>query len=700
MRPGQPDLQRRRHTAVFVDLLDALGFGAFVGVLEVQAAWVSVGRFDLPAAVAILVWDSLLFLGTWIVLAPLRIALERLLGIRIPALAVLLGVFLTLRVTTDSIFNVLVSIHPPSPTWAALRGLAIALPGSLVLIGIASLLLRHQNRYRIAAALGIAVLLQAEFWWSMLRSPSGLAQTAELVAVSVGATAAALWFGTRRRGELVAAAAAAALVLAAGARGIMGPAPLSRVIDHGVRDQRSAVSASASHPNLVLIVLDTVRADHLDLYGYKRKTMPHVTKFASKATVYTDCTSTASWTLPSHASLFTGLPPRVHGAHGAPADAPVPRAKGAPPLGHDHATLAGVLSEAGYQTSGIAGNVLWLKPKYGLNQGFSYWDARPAYRGALAEGYFPLLLRTRTLVDATPLRFLNDPFITLDVAQTIYPQATSVTDRAIERIHVMEKDGSAPFFLFLNYMDAHAPYQAPGRFADYFPGRDPGLPRYEQGLQRVKVPKERIRSHLAAMYDSELAYLDSEVGRLLAFLEKRGLDDTIVVITADHGEGLLDHGSWTHMHSLYQSEVHVPLIVYDPRSAPGVVTAPVSLQAVMPWLLYRLRVDAPEDVTPIRRIRDLKPIVAELYGTSHGRLTSIRDGPWKLIQSSEHSAELYDIAADPGETKPLQDRSEREVARLQASLDHWREGTAQASHKAVPLSRADKAQLQALGYAR
>lgn len=676
----------------------ALAFGALVGVLEVHAAWVSTGAFDLPAALAIPVWNACVFLAALIAVTPLRIALKRLLHIEVPTLAILLAGLLAARITTDAIFDVLVDTHTPGR--AAVLGLAVATVGGGVLLVVASRLLRDAKQRWIAVAVAAAVLLHAGYGWRELRTSTGLSGLVEVTAVALVATALSLWCATRLRRGLIAGVAAAALVLSAATRISIGPAPLSRVIDHGTSSATGPAAERPERPNLVMVVLDTVRADHLEIYGYERETMPNLARFARRATTYTDCTASSSWTFPSHASLFTGLPPRLHGAHRGSSDSPVPGIAGAAPLAEERVTLAEILSEAGYQTAGIAGNVLWLKSKYGLQQGFAHWDARPSYRGALAEGYFPLVLRTRTLVDASPLRFLNEPFIALDIAQPIYRRADSITDRAIARLDLMREASPAPFFLFLNYMDAHDIYQAPGRFADYFPGRDPGLPRYRHGLQRMKLSDERLRTHQIAMYDAELRFLDYELGRLLDFLVAKGLrDDTVVVIAADHGESFLEHGDWTHMKDLYQPEVHVPLVVYDPRAAgPEVITTPVSLNAVMPWLLNRLDLDAPEGVTPIARIQAHTPVVSELYGAKRGDATAIRDGTLKFTRYSEPGVELYDLATDPDELEPSQERLPEEAARLDTVLQEWSDRNAHAVQRPEPLSPSDLEQLRALGY--
>jgi arylsulfatase A-like enzyme len=218
----------------------------------------------------------------------------------------------------------------------------------------------------------------------------------------------------------------------------------------------------------------------------------------------------------------------------------------------------------------------------------------------------------------------------------------------------------------------------------------------------MDLPDERVRVHMAAQYDSELAYLDSELGRLLAHLEARGLlADTLIVVTSDHGEGFLEHGTLTHGHSLYQNEVHVPLVIYDPLTPVGkVVESPVSSTAVTPWLLGRLGGRLPEGLRATPELTALGPVVSELYGYKAGeKLTVIRQDGLKLTVSSTGRTQLHDLHADPEEREPLNAGRPADVTRLLEALNGWKEANPETIREARTLSESDREQLRMLGYA-
>jgi arylsulfatase A-like enzyme len=649
-------------------------FGAVVAVVEVHAVYVTTGRFDLGFAVANAIYLSVAF-----ALAALAFGAAGLLGggLRQAArLAILLALLLVIRSTVDGVFEILKQSRSQLG-WTISRSVAVAAAGAVVLFGALWISLRRRalpsGAWFGLAAIGVTALL----YLSELAPQFLLGELAPLhrFALVVGATALGTGlavFGASRLPQSL--MALVVLVLLAGPvawRALVGPAEFSRV--GGFAPPPSA-GAAPDGPNVVLIVLDTLRADHMELYGHSRETMPELTRFAQRAAVYEQCISNSSWTLPSHASLFTGLYPREHGAEGGSADTDAAARSGARLLHADHRTLAEALGERGYATAGIGANWLWLRPRYGLGQGFQHWDVRPSYRGSMAEGYFALIPRTRTALDASPLRWFYEPLVDRDVAQVIYRRAEEITDSAVTQI---ERLGGAdrPFFLFLNYMDPHDPYQAPAPFADFFPGRDPSLSRQWEGLKRAKVPPEVIRTHVAAQYDSELRYLDVHLGRLFAALEEsQRLQDTIVILTSDHGEALGEHGNKTHGSSLYDEEIRVPLIVYDPASPVGArVATPVEIRAVMPWLLARTGASASPGGPAADGLANGGPTFAELYGVRGADWIAVRSERWKLIHRSDGKQQLFDLARDIEESDDLFGRNgAAHAAPLLAAIDQWK----------------------------
>jgi arylsulfatase A-like enzyme len=340
------------------------------------------------------------------------------------------------------------------------------------------------------------------------------------------------------------------------------------------------------------MTLDTTRADHLGVYGYERPTSPNLDELAAHAEVYEKAYSTSSWTLPAHASLFTGRYPRSHGMRHDPAgelvladaiDAPEGiRARG---LSDEALTLAEILQAAGYRTGAVVAGP-WLHRSFGLSRGFVHYD---------------------------------------DEAVHSARRAAEVTDGALRWL----EQGDEPFFLFLNYFDPHAPYAPPPRYRKTF------LPRGAE----VNLRSSR---QAPALYDAEILYMDEQVGRLLRALRERGLyDDTLVIVTADHGELLGDRGTWGHERYLWEPLVRVPLVVKrpGPRQPGRREQAPISIVDVLPLVLEAVGLEPPGGVQGVLRRRPEQPFLAEVSpmsaeGTT-GHWRAMWRGPVKVLSNSE-----------------------------------------------------------------
>ena len=321
-------------------------------------------------------------------------------------------------------------------------------------------------------------------------------------------------------------------------------------------------------PNLLWIVLDTLRADRMSLYGYHRPTTPRLDAWARRGITFETARSTAPWTLPSHISMFTGLWPSEHGAC-------VDRA-----YHLDHPTIAEHLRDQGYATAGIVANVRMCNTSYGVGRGFDHyvdypWRDEVTLEMALtssAVGPMAIGLARRLgfhLIDFHPYDY-HQP------AATIAAEGRQwIESRAGDR---------RPYFLFLNFMDVHGPYlptaEAPHRFYQGPPpSKDNARP--EEGWKAAKAletanPAQRegrqkeveaVARRLGDLYDDCLSGLDDQVGRLLETLRENGrLADTWVVITGDHGEHFGEHGHFGHGSSLYNEQTHVPLILIPPTA--------------------------------------------------------------------------------------------------------------------------------------
>jgi arylsulfatase A-like enzyme len=507
------------------------------------------------------------------------------------------------------------------------------------------------------------------FWW--------LFRDMDLVSIAFGAACAAwLLLGFVRQPTLrlcATLAAGGAFAAYAGYVGWRDAPPVLRD-PAGVEQSGGLSTGGERRPDVVLIVLDTVRADHLAPYGHSRVTTPRLDAFARRHAVrYVNARSTSSWTLPSHASLFTGLMPAQHGAtHPREGDVPERRVESAAlpaqALRPDVPTLATILRAHGYRTGAVLANSAYLDARFGLARGFEHYDARP---GGFVKDYLPLVQ-----LAGGPLR----------AGHLLYRDAQTITDLALAWID--DADGR-PFFLAVNYMDAHSPYLPPPPFDELFgpPARDPLELAYHERREQ---------------YDRSLAYLDSELSRLL---ERLDLEHALVVITSDHGESLGDHGYWTHNWVLYEPVVKVPLYVKPlaPRAAEQ-VEDPITGAEVFHLILGALGLSLPAAPRP-------PGLVAEWYRVPHKPTADVladkdvdRDllawveGQRKLIVASSGAVELYDLSTDPHERRPLSLTEEERAAALERAETWWRENPPPAAGAVVPFDADEIERMRGLGY--
>lgn len=459
-----------------------------------------------------------------------------------------------------------------------------------------------------------------------------------------------------------------------------------------------AARPGGRRPNVILIVWDSVRADHLSLYGCERDTTPFLKRWAGEhATVYDQAIAAANWTLPSHAAILTGQHPWASGfLPSFPPSAPVE-------------TLAEALARAGYRTAGIAANSAVLVAEAGFARGFSLYDCRPLPWPLCSEprGF---LLRGAVRLAAAWLAGGND-------RDTRFVAADEIDCRALNFLGAAPA-GSRPFFLFINYMDAHTPYVAPPPFADLFPGRIPGF-RWEMATMKPEVSgrivgklPERERRHRLSQYDGAIAWLDESLRRLCAELKRRGLyDNTLIVVTADHGESFGEKGLLAHGVSLYQGLIRVPLVVKFPGQEPARrLRDPVGAVDIFPTVLDVAGVE-PRNAPAGRSLRRIalgeqRWIISETWwepkgsGSPSGRYSSavaVISGSLKAIFRADGGVEVYDLAADPGETNDL-----RAVVPLPpkflAELAQFEGGAALAKRRAPRLDLKRKKQLESLHY--
>ena len=336
------------------------------------------------------------------------------------------------------------------------------------------------------------------------------------------------------------------LALTGGTAVVLGAVVMPRL--RAVAQARRIASLPAARdgaPNVLLIILDTVRADFMSLYGSVEETTPHLSRWAQRGVVFDQSYSTASWTTPSHASLFTGLYPSVHGASYTQ------------PLAEAHVTLAEVLQAHGWATGGFTANYAATPSESGLAQGFIRYDdlkntVEEVAKSTTITQSDNVLRFWGAIENGQGWRVAIGRFFSTDFT----PRVTEQTHDAKPGVEVREQfvswlntvPAGRPFFAFLNFFDAHAPYQPPAPYYSMFPAPSGPAGRYRGGIR----------------------YLDDQLDSLFNELDRRGiLEKTIVLVTSDHGEQFGEHGQDTHANSLYRQVLHVPLLVMYPRGVPA-----------------------------------------------------------------------------------------------------------------------------------
>lgn len=475
-------------------------------------------------------------------------------------------------------------------------------------------------------------------------------------------------------------------------------------------------------PNVVVVLWDTVRADRASLYGYPRPTTPGLEQLGAESVVYERAMSPGMWTVPSHGSLFTGLSTSSHGAK-----------VGWLWLDGKYQTLAETLGDAGFATFAWSSNP-YLSEQTNLLQGFDTtafsWRA-PDAEACAATTHGKLLPEDRSVEIAPGWAGRTEGWPThLTAFKDCGPHAA-------ERFLGWVDQQQQPFFAYINLLEAHHPRvpSADARAAVADPATvatalatDGSLFRIMSAMEGRASFTEAELGAMGATYDATLWDLDRVTTAIVDGLRQRGvLDHTIVVVTSDHGENLGERGMFDHRWDLHQTLVHVPLVIrYPPALAPARVSEPVSTVGLYGTVLALAGVDPPDLGYPLPRI-GAGPVASELEAPTP-RLAEIRsaypdldperwktryqawfDGPWKLLRRSDGGAQLFDLAADPGEHTDRVGERPEVAGPLREALVGWDRarpkydprGRTADDRPGNPL-KADPAlahQLQQLGYA-
>lgn len=411
------------------------------------------------------------------------------------------------------------------------------------------------------------------------------------------------------------------------------------------------VVALLAAPNIVFLSVDTLRADHLGCYGYPHDTSPNLDRLAETGLVFDDCVCEVPLTNPSFVSMFTSLHPRTTGA-----------IRNGLPLPDGFPTAIEQLKAAGYYTFCVQSNWTLKKPLSGLARGFDVYDDH---------------FHKKRWGFIKPERYADE-----------------VTDVALELLKAC--DPSRPFFCWIHYSDPHLPYRFHRQF---HPMRKP---------LRAMDKVERAR----AEYDSEVAFTDHHLGRLLEALPK---ENTYVVFTADHGESLYEHNYLGHGRRIYQDGLRIPLIISGPGVSAGRTNAPARGMDLAPTLLGlaglptaegMLGIDLLKGQTPAERVR-----VVETYGGAVPRMPGARAlmasrppmrqgvllGEWKLILAGKRP-ELYHLRTDPGEITNVAEKEPGRVAALGKLIQQFDATFPRRVAKEAELGPEDIQALRSLGY--
>lgn len=414
---------------------------------------------------------------------------------------------------------------------------------------------------------------------------------------------------------------------------------------------------SVSSPNILLIVMDTARASTV-LELLDKGELPGLSRFARSGTVFENVFTTSPWTLPSHASLFTGLRSSGHGVHTRSRyfDPPVP-------------TLAERLSIQGYDAVGISGNV-WVSPTFGFDAGFDnlsskwdlFWGGNDLSSVSTASGMERVKEAARTLATKElPLTFLNAVYGKGIQSRTEEKGARITTSRTIRWLR--SRDDDRPFFYFINYLEPHLDYRPPKRYADDDPdavNQDP----WEYVTGNTEMATGDFEA-LRRLYRAEIRYLDSHLERLYTTLSETGLlDETAIFLVGDHGENIGDHDLMDHQYSLNETLLHVPLIArYPPAFSQDVCSNLFEVRDLYPTILELAGVAPETDGSattlldegrdrvfaeyrhPQPRMEALSESVTHLSDTGRSHLDqtlrSVRTLDWKLIEAEDGTTELF-----------------------------------------------------------
>lgn len=400
---------------------------------------------------------------------------------------------------------------------------------------------------------------------------------------------------------------------------------------------RSLPAGRAGTPNVLLLVLDTVRSFSLGVYGHTQPTTPSLERLADEGVLFARAFATSGWTLPSHASMFTG---RYADELATGPGRPVPR--GIP-------TLAEAMAQSGYATGGFVANLAYTTWEQGLGRGFIRYEDYPAT---------PLTVFVST---ALGRKLFSAPKVRHFVGYVDEVDRKNAARVQRDFLRWLDGIGNRPFFAFINYFDAHHPYLPPAPYDTLF---GPQLPRRYRPfpLRFGSFDADEI-ALLSNTYHGGIAYIDDQIGRLIEALRERDrLDNTLIIVTSDHGEHLGDHDLLSHGNSFYRQLLQVPLILWYPPLLPAdsIVTTPVSLRDLPATVLDATGISNGGRFPGLSLLPVVRDTAAPTSPIFSGRTLIRVEGAQSLISEGLHyirfadgSEELYDLEDDSLEIRSL-----------------------------------------------
>jgi len=452
--------------------------------------------------------------------------------------------------------------------------------------------------------------------------------------------------------------------------------------------------------NIVLLTVDCLRSDRVGFMGYEGGTTPFLDELAEDGVVFENAFATGPTTTQSMPGLMTGTCPSLFGGY--------------PPIPESQTTLAEAFSDAGYTTVGIHSNP-WLHPLHGFDAGFDvYVDITEGERQGTRPEPKAGETASRSSLDAAKGRAIETlkstyyelpPSLRRVISQSyfthhyLFDRARDKAEIAVDRaIAELDEHGADELFLWVHFMDVHRPYTLPSS------GIGDGIWQTARITQPAYTdPTPEDQEHISQVYDQSVAYVDSQIERLYREFEQRGVDEeTLFVVTSDHGEEFGEHGDWFHRNfKLYDELLKVPLLIADPSSSSGRVEDTVSLVDVAPTLLDRAGIPLPDSTEGEQvslshlgeQFESRDVVISEIFDPDRDRVAIRTDG-WKYIRYESHE-ELYNLESDPEEQNDL---SEEEGTPMLIEETHNRYLDRRGKKRERELDSEIQGRLRELGY--